>query len=86
MSWLLPKWDKGFREEKTAVGLRLDFGHVALCRAQARDSAMRSLKPEQVSRGPAVGCRRFLPRRIRSERTQHDRDRLGGGGVSAIGV
>jgi hypothetical protein len=49
MSWLLPKWDKGFREEKTAVGLRLDFGHVALCRAQARDSAMRSLKPEQVS-------------------------------------
>src|SRR5208282_329902 len=52
-----------FDEQKTAVRLRLEFGHVALFRAQARDSANAILEAGARLQRPAVGRhRRLLPR------------------------
>ena len=51
-----------FDEEKTAVRLRLKFGHVTLFRAQARDSANAIRKAGARLQRPAVGShRRLLP-------------------------
>ena len=52
-----------FDEEKTAVWRRLEFRHVALFRAQARDSANAILEAGARLQLPAVGRhRRLLPR------------------------
>jgi len=53
-----------FDKEKTAVWLDLEFGHVALLRAQVRDSANAILEAAARLQRAAVGRhRRFLPRR-----------------------
>ena len=52
-----------FDEEKTAIRLRFEFGHVALFGAQARDSADTILEAGARLKRPAVGShRRLLPR------------------------
>ena len=65
-----------FDKEKTAVWLDLEFGHVALLRAQVRDSANAILEAAARLQRAAVGRQRRLltrPNQVIQPRLAEDR-------------